>query len=320
MNSIVRPALALAASLALVSGAAAAQQFPTKPVRFVVGAGPDLLPRLIAEKLTSDWGYQVVVDQRPGAGGIIAAETVSKATPDGYTMLLTTGAYTLHAVVMGPRLPYKLERDLAPVTLVTVLPVIIVANPSLPVKTLGDLIKLAKSKPGQLNCAHAGTNTSSHFGCELLKASTGIDILSVPFKGSAAATVATISGETQIQCTVMQGSLPLVKAGKLRPLAVTGAKRSAQLPGIPTVTELGFASADYHSWNGVHVPAGTPKPIIAQLNAAIVRALKQPDVQQRLHGLGLEASGNTPEEFAAFVKDDIARWTRIAKQTGVRGD
>ncbi|OGA39054.1 MAG: hypothetical protein A3G24_19195 [Betaproteobacteria bacterium RIFCSPLOWO2_12_FULL_62_13] len=320
MNSISRLSLALAASLALASGLATAQQFPTKPVRFVVGAGPDLLPRMIAQELSAEWAQQVVVDQRPGAGGIIAAETVSKATPDGYTMLLTTGAYTLHAVVMGARLPYKLERDLAPVTLVTVLPVIVVANPSLPVKTLAELIKLAKAKPGQINCAHAGTNTSSHFGCELLKASTGMDLLSVPFKGSAAATVATISGETHIQCTVMQGSLPLVKAGKLRPLAITGAKRSAQLPDIPTVTELGFASADYHSWNGVHVTAGTPKPVIAQINAAIVRALKQPHVQQRMQGLGLEVSGNTPEEFAAFVKADIARWARIAKQTGVRGD
>ena len=317
MKSISGLALAFVFLSAHTQAAGAAEQFPTKPVRFVVGAGPDLLPRMVAQKLTDDWKQQVVVDQRPGAGGIIAAETVSKAPPDGYTMLLTTGAYTLHAAVLGPKLPYRLVRDLAPVTLLTILPVIVVVSPSVPAKSLKELIALSKAKPGTLNCAHAGPSTSSHFGCELLKKSAGIDMLSVAFKGSAAAQISTISGESHVQCNVMQGGLPLVRAGKLRALAVTGAKRSPQLPDVPTVIELGFPGADYFSWNGVHVPAGTPKAIIAQINAAIVRALKQPDAQQRLQGLGLEASGNTPEEFGTFVKDDIARWARIAKQTGV---
>lgn len=319
MTSIFRLAVpALVAIVPLSTGAASAQDYPTKPIRFVVGASPDVLPRMIGQKLTDRWGQQVVVDQRPGAGGMIAADIVAKAAPDGYTLLLTTGAYTIHAVTLRSKLPYHLERDLAPVTLLTLLPVIVAVNPSVPAKSLEELIQLARVKPGQLNCAHAGLNTTSYFGCEMLKASARIDVVSVPFKSSAAALLGTISGEAQIQLTVMQGGLPHVRAGKLRALAVTGAKRSAQLPDVPTVTEAGAPGADYFSWNGVHVTAGTPKAIIAKLNAEIVRLLKLPDVQERMLKFGVESASNTPEEFAAFVKADIARWAKLIKETGMR--
>ena len=321
MTSLSRLAVPVPFAIAFIAtGAAAAQSYPTKPIRFVVGASPDLLPRLVAQKLSISFGQQVVIDQRPGAGGIIAAETVAKAAPDGYTLLLTTGAYVIHAATLQSKLPYNLERDLAPVTLLTLLPVIVAVNPSLPVKSLEDLMQLARARPGQLNCAHAGPSTTSHFGCELFKVSAKIDIVAVPFKSAAAALLSVISGEAQLEFTVMQGGLPYVKSDKLRALAVTGAKRSAQLPDVPTVTEAGLPGVDYFSWNGVHVPAGTPHAIIAKLNAEIVRVLKQPDVQERMLNLGLEAVGNTPEEFAAFVKSDIARWAKVVRETGVRAE
>ncbi len=321
MTSLFRLAVpAFIAVGVLSAGTTSAQSYPTKPIRFIVGASPDLLPRLVAQKLSINFGQQVVVDQRPGAGGIIAADTVAKAAPDGYTLLLTTGAYVIHAVTLQSKLPYRLERDLTPVVLLTVLPVIVAVNPSVPVKSMAELIQLARAKPGQLNCAHAGPNTTSHFGCELFKTHARVDIVAVPFKSAAAALLSVISGEAQLEFTVMQGGLPYVRTEKLRPLAVTGTKRSAQLPDVPTVTESGLPGVDYFSWNGVHVTAGTPKSIIAKLNAAINRVLKESDVQERMSNLGLEPAGNTPEEFAAFVKSDLARWTKVVKETGVRGD
>jgi tripartite-type tricarboxylate transporter receptor subunit TctC len=319
MSLLCRAAVAALTAIAFVwSGVASAQNYPTKPIRFVLGVSPDLLPRLIGQKLTASWGQQVVVDQRPGAGGVIAAEMVSKAPPDGYTLLLTTGAYTIHAVTAGPKLPYNLERDLMPVTLLTVLPAIVVVNPSVPATTLEELLRLARAKPGQLNCAHAGPMTSSQFGCELLKAAAKINMVSVPYKTSAAALLSVVGGESQVEVSVMQGSLPYIRSEKLRPLAITGAKRSVQLPDIPTVIEAGYPAADYFSWNGVHVTAGTPQAIVAKLNAELIRILRMPDVKERMLSLGLEPEGNTQEEFAAFVKADIARWREAVKIIGVQ--
>ena len=297
---------------------AQAQSFPTKPIRFIVGASPDLLPRLVGQKLSAQFGQQVVVDQRPGAGGIIAAEIVSKAAPDGYTILLSSGAYSLQQAMHGAKLSYNLERDLAPVTLLTVLPVILVVNPSVPPKTLDELIRLAKMRPGQFNCAHAGPSTSSFFGCELLRVHGGIDIVSVAYKSSAAALLSVVAGESHIELIVMQGGLSYVRAEKLRPLAVTGEKRSSQLPDIPTVAELGLPGLDYFSWNGVHVTAGTTKAIIGRLQSEIARTFADPDMQERMRSLSLDPSANLPEEFGSFVKSDIARWARMIKEIGLR--
>ncbi len=303
----------------MVPCAALAQAYPTKPIRFIVGPGPDVLARVIGQKITESWGQQVVVDQRPGAGGIIAADTVSKSVPDGYTLLLTTGAYTINATLY-PKLPYSLERDLAPVALLASISFLVIVNPSVPAKSMQDLVQLARAKPGQLNCAHSGPGTTAHLGCEMLKSTARIDIVSVPYKGTGPAVLDVISGNAQLMFAVMQGGLPQVQAGKLRAVAVTGAKRAAALPDVPTITEAGYGGADFITWNGVHVRAGTPKTIVSRLNAELNRVLKLQDVQERMAALGLDAAGGTPEAFGAFVKQDIARWAKVIREANVRAE
>src|SRR5215212_170049 len=301
----------------LVCCEACAQTYPVKPIRFIVGPGPDVLARLIGQRLTEAWGQQVVVDQRPAAGGIIAADTVAKSIPDGYTLLLTTGAYTINATLY-PKLPYNLERDLAPVDLLALISFLVIVNPSLPAKSMQELVQLARAKPGTLNCAHSGPGTTAHLGCEMLKSSARIDIVPVSYKGTIPAIVDVMSGQAQLMFAVMQGGLPQVQAGKLRALAVTGAKRSTALPDVPTIAEAGFPGADFISWNGVHVRAGTPKTIIARLNHELNRTLKLSDIQERMASLGLDPAGRTPEAFGAFVKEDIARWANVIKTANVR--
>lgn len=316
-NIIYRAVLALIASVSVSTGAALAQNYPVKPIRFIVGPGPDVLARMIGQRLTDSWGQQVVVDQRPGAGGIIAADTVSKSIPDGYTLLLTTGAYTVNAALYS-KLPYSLERDLAPVSLLATISFLVIVNPSLPAKTLQELVQLAKAKPGLLNCAHSGPGTTAHLGCEMLKSSAHIDIVSVPYKGTVPAIIDVIGGQAQLMFAVMQGGLPHVQAGKLRALAVTGAKRSAALPEVPTIAEAGVPGADFISWNGVHVPARTPQATIAKLNGELDRLVKLPEVRERMLTLGLNPAGGMPAAFAAFVKADIARWAKVIKDSGIR--
>jgi len=316
-NIIYRAVLALIASVSVSTGAALAQNYPSKPIRFIVGPGPDVLARMIGQRLTDSWGQQVVVDQRPGAGGIIAADTVSKSIPDGYTLLLTTGAYTVNAALYS-KLPYNLERDLAPVSLLATISFLVIVNPSLPAKTLQELIQLAKAKPGSLNCAHSGPGTTAHLGCEMLKSSARIDIVSVPYKGTVPAIIDVIGGQAQLMFAVMQGGLPHVQAGKLRALAVTGAKRSMALPDVPTIAEAGVPGADFISWNGVHVPARTPQATIAKLNGELDRLVKLPEVRERMLTLGLNPAGGMPAAFAAFVKADIARWAKVIKDSGIR--
>jgi tripartite-type tricarboxylate transporter receptor subunit TctC len=309
--------LALVAGSACCSVAVQAQTYPARPVRFIVGPGPDVLPRLLGQKLTESWGQQVVVDQRPGAGGIIAADLVAKSLPDGYTLLLTTGAYTINASLYQ-KLPYDLERDLAPVALLASISFIVVVPPGLPAKSMQELIQLAKAKPGQLNCAHAGPGTTAHLGCEMLKTSAGINIVPVPYKGVAPALVDVMTGQAQVMFAVAQGGLPQVQSGKLRALAVTGARRNPALPDVPTVTEAGYGGADFVSWNGVHVRSGTPRTLIARLNNDLNRVLKLPDIQERMVTLGLDPAGGAPEAFGRFVQEDIARWAKVIKESGVR--
>ena len=316
MNYLLRLAVIVLAAV-VPAGVAFAQNYPVKPIRFIVGPGPDVLARMIGQRLTDSWGQQVVVDQRPGAGGIIAADTVSKSIPDGYTLLLTTGAYTVNAALYS-KLPYNLERDLAPVSLLATISFLVIVNPSLPAKTLQELIQLAKAKPGSLNCAHSGPGTTAHLGCEMLKSSARIDIVSVPYKGTVPAIIDVIGGQAQLMFAVMQGGLPHVQAGKLRALAVTGAKRSVAVPDVPTIAEAGVPGADFISWNGVHVPARTPQATIAKLNGELDRLVRLPEVRERMLTLGLNPAGGMPAAFAAFVKADIARWARVIKDSGIR--
>lgn len=309
----------IVAACVTCSDAALAQSYPTKPIRFIVGPGPDVLARLIGQKLTESWGQQVVVDQRPGAGGIIAADTVAKSVADGYTLLLTTGAYTINATY-HPKLPYSLERDLAPVNLLATISFIVIVNPSLSAKSMQDLVQLARAKPGSLNCAHSGPGTTAHLGCEMLKGSARIDIVPVSYKGTGPAIIDVMGGQAQLMFAVMQGGLPQVQAGKLRAVAVTGGKRAPALPDVPTISEAGFPGADFITWNGVHVRAGTPRATIAKLNGELNRVLKLPDVGERMAALGLDPAGGTPEAFGTFVKEDIARWARVIKEANVRAE
>ena len=297
-------------------GAARAQDYPTKPVFFVVGPGPDAVARLIGQKLTAAWGQQVLIDIQPTAGGVVAARNVSKAPPDGHTMLLTTGSYTIMQA-LRPDLPFNLLRDFEPVAQIGSLSFLLLANRSLPVKSLDDLIKLARAQPGKINCASSGVGTTAHLGCEMLKKFANIDLVHVPYKGAAPALTDLMGGQVEIFFAVPTTAAQ-VNSGDVRALAVTGRKRLAILPDVPTVAEAGLADLEFGSWNGVHVPAATPKPIIARLNAEIGKARNQPDVQQRITDFGLTAEGGTPEEFGEFVKRDLAQWTRVVKETGVK--
>jgi tripartite-type tricarboxylate transporter receptor subunit TctC len=295
------------------------QGFPAKPVRFVIGPAPDVLARMVGQKLTEAWGQQVIVDQRPGAGGIIAGETVAKAAPDGYTWLLSTGAYPT-LIGLYPKLPFDFVRDLAPVSLLASIPFLLAAHPSLPVKSVGELIKLARARPGQINYASSGAGTTAHLAGEMFKNMAKINLVHVPYKGVPAGLVGVISGEAQLMFAIMQAGLPHVKAGKLKALAVSGARRSPSAPELPTIAESGVPGYEFTSWNGVHVPAGTPQGVVSKIQTELVRVVALPDVRERMFGLGMEVAGSTPEQLGALVKSDIAKWGKVIKDAGVRVD
>lgn len=310
---------------AFAAGHSQAQQaYPTKPIRMICpfppGGTTDVVARLVAQKLTEAWGQQVVVDNRPGAGGIIGTEIVAKAAPDGYTVLL--GSITTHAV--NPALYKKLNfdpvKDFAPVSLVVSSPQLLAVHPSVAAKSVKELIALAKAKPGQLNYASAGTGTSPHLTFELFKSMAGIDVVHVPYKGTGPAITDLIGGQVQMMITGVVALMPHVKSGKLRGLGVTSAKRVAALPDLSTIIESGIPGFDVSSWFGVFLPGGTPKPIIAKMNAEIRKILEVPEVRQRLIGQGADPASNTPEEFAAYVKAEMARWGKVVRDTGAKAD
>lgn len=310
---------------AFAAGHSQAQQaYPTKPIRMIVpfppGGTTDVVARLVAQKLTEAWGQQVVVDNRPGAGGIIGTEIVAKATPDGYTALL--GSITTHAV--NPALYKKLNfdpvKDFTPVSLVVSSPQLLAVHPSVAAKSVKELIALAKAKPGQLNYASAGTGTSPHLTFELFKSMAGIDVVHVPYKGTGPAITDLIGGQVQMMITGVVALMPHIKSGKLRGLGVTSAKRVAALPDLPTIAESGIPSFDVSSWFGVFLPGGTPKPIVANMNAEIRKILEVPEVRQRLISQGADPASNTPEEFAAYVKAEMAKWGKVVRDTGARAD
>ncbi len=311
--------LALVVLWSVSRGVAIAQEYPTKPIRFVIGPAPDVLARLVGQKLTDAWGQQVIVDRRPAAGGIIAGETVAKAPPDGYTWLLSTGAYP---TLMGlyPKLPFDFVRDLAPVSLLATIPFLLVVHPSVPVKSVQELVKLARAKPGQLNYASSGNGTTAHLAGEMFKNMAGVNIVHVPYKGTVEGVTDLIGGQVHMMFAIMQLGFPYVKAGKLRALAVSGAKRSQSAPDFPTIAESGVPGYEFTSWNGVHVTAGTSKAIVGRIHAELMKVVALPDVRERMFNLGMEIAGSTPEELAALVKSDIAKWGKVIKDSGVRVD
>jgi tripartite-type tricarboxylate transporter receptor subunit TctC len=313
--------LASSALALIIAGAscvlpARAQDYPTRPVFIVVGPGPDTMARLFGQKLSEAWGQQVLVDPQPAGGGVVAMRAVARAQPDGHTMLLTTGSYTINEA-LRPNLPVLLLRDFEPVAEIGALSFILVTNPALPTKSLADLVKAARAQPSKLNCASSGVGTTAHLGCEMLNRFANVDILHVPYKGVGPALVDLLGGRVEITFAVPT-IIEQVKSGQVRALAVTGPKRLPGLPDVSTVAEAGFAELEFGSWNGLHVPVGTPKPIVAKINSAIAGARDLPDIRQRMTELGFTPEGGSPEQFGEFVKRDLARWQKVVKETGVK--
>ncbi|MBI2318924.1 MAG: tripartite tricarboxylate transporter substrate binding protein, partial [Betaproteobacteria bacterium] len=297
-----------------------AQRYPSKPIRLIVpfppGGGNDILARIIAPKLTESLGQQIVIDNRPGATGTIGSELAARSAPDGYTLLMVTSS----TIAVNPslsKLPYDPLNDFAPVTQLAGYQLILVVNPSVPAKSVKELIALAKSKPGQLNYASPGSGTSMHLAGELFNAMAGVDMVHIPYKGSVPGMTDMLGGRVQIGFNTMLSTMPYVKAGKLRALALTSAERSPALPDLPTVAEAGVPGYEATSWYGIVAPARTPKEIITELNTELVKILKMPDIREKLSSQGVEPVTNTPEQFAAYIKAEIAKWAKVIKDRNV---
>lgn len=313
-------ALAFTSLTLITATQVCAQAYPTKPIRMVVGfvaGGPtDALARLYASRLSTVLGQQVTVDNRGGADSVIAAELVSKAVPDGYTIYFASAGHAINASFY-PKVPYRTIEDFAPVTTVGESPNIIAVTPSLPVKDLRELIALAKSKPGALN--YGATSSPTLLATELFDQMAGIQIVRIPFKGAAPAMTAVISGDVQLIVSGISTTLPQVKSGKLKGLAVTSAKRSPLAPEMPTVSELGINYVAT-TWYGVLAPAGTPRAVIDRLNSASRTLLEDPEIKALATQQGVELAASTPEEFGSFIRSEVTRWAKVVKDTGVKAE
>jgi tripartite-type tricarboxylate transporter receptor subunit TctC len=300
---------------------AAAQKYPARTVRLVASStgGVEIVARIVADKLSQSFGHQVVVDPRTGASGNIAADMVAHAPPDGYTVLMMTITHTVNASLYR-HLSYDLLRDLAPVTRMVSTPLVVVAHPSLPAKTIGDLVRLAKARPGEINYASAGTGRPTHLAPELFKKMAGIDMLHVPYKGGGEAQTSVVVGETTIYFGNIGTALPFIEQGKLRALAVTSLKRVPMLPDCPTIAESGYPGYQADSWFGLMVPVKTPGEIIATLQTATAAALKDPDVVKRLNVLAYIPVGDKPEQFGAYIKSEIARYKQVVDDLNLTVD
>jgi tripartite-type tricarboxylate transporter receptor subunit TctC len=312
------------ASLLAPGTPAAAQTYPNKQVRLIVpwtpGGAADILARTVAHKLSEHWGQQVLVDNKPGANGIIGTDAAARAPADGYTLLLgATGPNSVLPSLVA-KLPYDALKDFAPVSLIATTTYVLSVHPSMPVNSVKQLVAAAKAKPGQFTFASPGAGTPNHLSGEMFKAATGIDMRHVPYKGSAPAMTDVMGGQITMTFENIAPSLPHVKAGKLKALGITAPKRATLLPDVPTIAESGFPGFQAVGWFGVLAPRGTPAPVVAQLNAEIVRLLKLPEVRNRLLGLGVEIHGSTPEEFDAFARVEIEKWAKVIKAANVRID
>src|SRR4051794_8659912 len=304
--------------------AAHAQTYPTKPVRIIVpfsaGGGTDLVARAVGQKLSERWRQPVVVENRVGASGMIGADAVAKSAPDGYTLLMCSPAEVAVNHHVYPKVPYDPARDFAPITLITVTPLVVAAYPGLPVKDMRELVALAKAKPGTLGFATPGTASTQHLSGEMLMAAAGIKLVHIPYKGAGQSIPDVIGGQVPLGIYGILTISQQAKAGKLRVLAVTTPKRSAVAPEWPTLAESGFPGFDTSLWFGMLAPAATPKPIVDRIHDEVVGILKLPDVAERIASQGGEIVGNTPAQFAAFIAAESAKYARIIKEAGVRLD
>jgi tripartite-type tricarboxylate transporter receptor subunit TctC len=321
----MRAVAALCALAAFAFGhSVLAQSYPGKPIRWIVtfppGGPTDVIARTVGAKLTEAWGQPVVVDNRAGAGGVIGTDLAAKSAADGYTLLFGTSAGLSVNPALSSKLPYDPARDFAPVSLLVINPQILVVNNAVPVNSLKELIALAKSRPGQLNYGSVGRGSPNHLGMELLKSLAGIEMVHVPYKGTAPAVTDLLAGQVQLLFNSMPSVLPLVKSGKLKGLAVGSAQRSPAAPEIPTVAQAGVPGFEYVTWYGMFAPARTPANIVAKLNAQVVKILAEPEMAQRLASQGAEPRSSTPAELAVFMRDETERWKKVINSAGIRID
>lgn len=321
MQSTIRRSLASGAIVLCGAATAAEPGFPQRPVRWVVasaaGGGLDVTARIVAPKLAEAFGQTWVVDNRAGAGGNVGAEIVAKAAADGYTALASTST----VLTVNPslyRMAFSVERDLQPVTVLSLGEQVVVVHPGVPARNLQELIALAKQKPGALNYASAGTGTAIHLGAELLKLRAGIDMTQVPYKGGGPAAAAVLAGEVQVLVGTVASTMPLIQAGRLRALASTSLKRSRLLPDLPTVSESGYPGFDAGLWFGMALPAGVPKIVLDRIHAATVKVLGMPEVQAAMSRQGLEAEPCTPQEMAARIRKETATWAEVIAKSGIK--
>lgn len=320
---IVQALAGIAAALALATpGAHAADAaYPAKSITIVVPASPggaiDLVARLVGQKMTEAWGQPVVVDNRPGATGIIGTDLVAKSPPDGYMLALVASSHAINPS-MVKKLPFDTIKSFEPVVLTHVVPLMLVVSPSLPVKSVKELIAYGKANPGKLSFASSGSGGAPHFSGELFKSMAGIDMVHIPYKGSTLAHPDLTSGRVSLMFDTVAAIGPQVKGGKVRPLAVTTARRSSTAPQVPTMAEAGLPGYETSTWGGVLAPAGTPRAVVDKLNAEINKALASPDVRERLQNAGIEPAGGTPAQFASFLQVEMGKWAKVAKDAGIQ--
>lgn len=296
-----------------------AQDFPARPVRVIVGPGPDIVGRLLGQHYTEAWGQQVIIEPRTGGGGVIAAEAVARAAPDGYTLLLCSASYTINSVLQPAST--NVLRDFAPVVFAASSPFVLMVHPALQARSLPELIALARARPGQLNYASSGNGTPPHLAAELFKWMARIDVTHVPYKAAGPAIIDTVGGQVQMIFAISSVAMPQVLAGKLRGIAVSSRERSRLAPDLPTLSESGLPGFEVIGWNGLVAPIATPRAVIQRLNAEALVALRQPTFQGRLVAAGYEpAAPNTPEQFGEQMRAEIAKWTQLVKETGMKVD
>ena len=309
-------------SLACFAQPAATGAYPNRPIRAVVplapGGGTDTVARLVAGKLSEGLGQQIVVDNRGGGGGVVGTELVAKATPDGYTLLV--GSITTNAVnpALYKKLPYDHLRDFAGISMIGTVPNALVVHPSVPAKSMKDFLAYAKANPGKINYGSSGIGSAPHLSMELIRSLTGVSMTHVPYKGAGAAVADVLGGQIQALCSSLAGLLPHVKSGRVRALGVTTARRNPQLPDVPTIAESGIPGYEVTIWYALYVPAGTPKAIIARLNAETVKALGSADLKERLTLQGLDVGSSTADELTAFTKAETVKWAKVVKDAGVQ--
>ena len=311
--------------LAAASFGAAAQPYPNKPIKIIVpytaGGTTDLLARTVGHKLSERWKQPVIVDNRPGANGIIGMDLVAKAPPDGYTLgLASPGTHAVNETLYAATIPHKPRKDFVPVSLAVRAPMVLVVNSTVPVKNVKELIAYVKANPGKLSIASGGSGSSQHIAAEQLKTMAGIDMVHIPYKGGGAAYVDLIGGQVQVMIDALQQAMPHIKSGKLRPIAVASAQRLPQLPDVPTLAESGVPGYESQAWYGFVAPAGTPREIVAQLSKEIAEILKMPDVRAMLEAPGLVAVGSTPEQFADFIAKETDKDAKVIKAAHIQAD